>query len=68
MEQLSKFDEHFMKNYVENNYKGYILEVDVEYPKNLLNLQCDLPFYLKERKLKTSKNIFVTTKKTMLYT
>ena len=31
---LSKFNESFIKNYDENNDKGYILEVDVEYPKN----------------------------------
>ena len=44
MEQLSEFDERFIKNYDENNDKGYILEVDVEYPKNLHNLYSDLPF------------------------
>ena len=44
MEQLSEFDERFMQNYDENNDKGYTLEVDVEYPKNLCNLHCDLPF------------------------
>ena len=49
MEQLSQFDERFIKNYDENNDKRYILEVDVEYPKNLFNLHCDLPF-LPERK------------------
>ena len=35
---LFKFDEDFIKNYDENGNKGYTLEVDVEYPKNLLNL------------------------------
>ena len=49
MEQLSEFDVRFIKNYDENNDKGYILEVDVEYSKNLFNLHCDLPF-LPERK------------------
>ena len=34
MEQLSEFEGRFTKNYDENNDKGYILEVDVEYPKN----------------------------------
>ena len=33
MEQLPKFDKRFIKNYDENNNKGYILKVDVEYKK-----------------------------------
>ena len=51
MEQLSEFDERFIKNYDENNDKGYILKVDVEYPKNLFNLNCDLPFLPKRKKI-----------------
>ena len=46
---LWKFNESFIKNYNENSNKGYILEVDVEYPKNLHKLHSDLPF-LPERK------------------
>ena len=38
-----------MKNYDKDGDTGYILEVDAEYPKNLLNLHGDLPF-LAERK------------------
>ena len=49
VEKLSKFDERFIKNYDEYSYKGYFLEVDVEYPKNLFSLHSDLPF-LPERK------------------
>ena len=30
---VSKFNEGFIKNYDQNSYKQYILEVDVEYPK-----------------------------------
>ena len=70
MEQLSEFDERFIKNYDENNDKGYTLEVDVEYPKNLFNLHRDLPFLPERKKLKNAKSLLVRyiTKKTMLYT
>ena len=30
---LSTFDEDFIKDYDEHSNKGYIFEVDVEYPK-----------------------------------
>ena len=33
IKNLNKKD--FIKNYDENSNKGYILEVDVEYPKNI---------------------------------
>ena len=41
-------NEDFIKNYNENNDKGYILEVVVKYPKRLHELHSDLPF-LSER-------------------
>ena len=44
MEDLSKIDEDFIKNYNEDSDKGYFLEVDAEYPKNLHDLHSDLPF------------------------
>ena len=37
---------------VENSDKGYILEVDVEYLKNLHKLHSDLPFLLERKKIK----------------
>ena len=36
--------EELKKNYNENDIKGYILEVDVKYPKRLHELHSDLPF------------------------
>ena len=50
--KLFKFDEDFIKNYDENSKKRYILEVDVEYPKNLFNLHNDLPFLAERKKIK----------------
>ena len=48
-ENIHKFNEEFIKNYDENGSEGYILEVDVEYPKNAFsgiafNLHSNLPF------------------------
>ena len=43
-----RFNEDFMKKYYEDSDKGYIFEVDAEYPKHLHNLHSDLPF-LQER-------------------
>ena len=40
---MSKFTEEFIKSYDEDSDKGYILEVDVKYPKNLHGLHEDLP-------------------------
>ena len=45
------------KNYDENSNKGYILEVDVEYPKNLFNLDKDLPFLAEKKKIDKCKKL-----------
>ena len=57
VEQLSEFDERFIKNDGENNDKGCILEVDIQYPKNLFNLNCDLPFLPERKKSKKCKKL-----------
>ena len=44
-----KFSEEFIKNYDKNRI--YILEVDLEYPKNLRNLHSDLPFLVERMKI-----------------
>ena len=47
-----------MKNYHEDSNEGYILEVDVEYPKNVLNLHGDLPFLAERKKIKKCNKLF----------
>ena len=43
-DNIDKFTSDFVKNYDDNGDKGYLLEVDVEYPKDLLSAHGNLPF------------------------
>ena len=67
---MLKFNEDFIKNYDEDSDKGYILEVDVKYPKSLHNLHCDLPFLPEKMKINKRNKIVcnLCDKKTMLLT
>ena len=47
--KLSKFNEDFIKKCDENSKKGYFIEADIDYPKELFNLHKYLPS-LPERK------------------
>ena len=55
--KVTRFDECFIKNYDENSDKGYFLEVDVEYFKNLFCLLSDLPFLPERKKIKKSNKL-----------
>ena len=48
---MLKFNEDFRKNYNEDSNRGYIFEVDVEYPKYLHVLHSDLPFLPERMKI-----------------
>ena len=57
-EDISKIDEDFVKVYNKNDNIGYILDVDVDYPSKLQNLDSDLPF-LPERMVINNTKKFV---------
>ena len=57
-DDLSQFNEDFIKNYDENSYIGYFLVVDVEYPKKLFSLHKDIPFLPKREKINKCKKLF----------
>ena len=59
VEDLSEFNEDFIKNYNENSDRGYFLEVDIQYPKNLLNSRKDLPFLAERRKIEKAKKTYL---------
>ena len=69
MEDISEINEEFIKNYDENNDKGYILEVDDKYPKKLHDLHSDLPFLPKRMKIDKCKKLVcnLCNKKNTLY-
>ena len=50
--KLSKFNEDFIKKYDEDCNKGYFLEVDFDYPKELFNFLKDVPFLLERKSWK----------------
>ena len=57
IEDTSRISEEFIKNYNENNNKGYTLEVDVKYPKKLHDLHSDFPFLPKGMKIDKCKKL-----------
>ena len=51
IQDTSKFNEDFIKNYNEESEEGYFLEVDAQYPEKLHELDNDLPFLPERRKI-----------------
>ena len=48
---IPMLDEKIIKNYCKESDIGYILEVDIEYPKNLHDLHGNLPFLPERMKI-----------------
>ena len=57
IEDTSIISEELIKSYNENSYKGYILEVDVKYSKELHDLHNDLRFLPKKMKIDKCKKL-----------
>ena len=70
VEELSQFNEDFIKDYDEESDEGHFLEVDVEYPKICIVFIMIYHFYSKGIELKNLISLFVTfmTRKIMLLT
>ena len=51
IKNVSKFDQDFINDYDVDSNEGHILEIDVEYPKNLHNVHGDLPFLAERKKI-----------------
>ena len=55
--KLSKFNEEYIKKYDEDSNKGYFLEVDIGYSKELFNLHKDLPFLYERKKVENVEKL-----------
>ena len=57
VEDTSRINEEFIKNYNENSNERYILEVVVKYPKKLHDSHSDLPFLPRRMKIDKCKKL-----------
>ena len=57
LDDISRMDEDFVKGYNKNDIKGYIFEVNVDYPSKLQNIHSDLPFLPERMVLNNTKKL-----------
>ena len=59
IEATSQFTKDFIKNYNKESDEGYFLEVDVQYPRILHELQNDLPFLSERMKIEKVEKLVI---------
>ena len=57
VEDISEFNEDFIKSYNDESDERYFPEVDDQYPENLDNLHNDLPFLPKRMKIEKTEKL-----------
>ena len=57
IEDTSKFNENFIKNYDEECDEGYFLGVNIQYPEKLHELRNDLPFLPERMKIENIEKL-----------
>ena len=57
MEDISEFNQSFIKFYNQEKDQGYLLEVDIHYPKKLHDLHDHLPFFPERTKIEKVKKL-----------
>ena len=55
IEDISQFNEDFIKHYNEESDKGYFLNADVQYPERLHEIYNDLPFLPEKTRIEVLK-------------
>ena len=65
--RLLRCNDTFIKNQNENSDKGYFLEVDIDYPKELFNLHKDLPFLTERKKVNKVEQLICNIEDTEKY-
>ena len=59
IEDTSKFNEDFIKNYNEERNERYFLEIDIQYPEKLHELHNDLPFLPERMKFEEVEKVVI---------
>ena len=67
VEDISEFDESFVKNHNKEIGEGYFLEVDIQYPGNLHKIQNDLQFLSERMKIEKILLLIYMKKLNMLF-